>query len=369
MRTVLLAVCGLSPQVITETLFALHQQGRQIDAIRILTTREGKAACIANLFGTGDGQYYQYLTEYGISRNSIDFSPRHIHAVRDRDGREIDDINSEYENELFLEACMTRAFELTADSQTGVCFSLAGGRKTMSACLSLAAQCYGRKQDRIYHVLVTPEFERCRDFYFPPLKPRKLQTFTREHLPCVVSTADAQVSLVPLPFFPLRDQLPGDMLQAPESPAGLMLSLVREQAEELVLNLVDRTVTWKNTEREIKPALLAFYAFFAELKKKADCTKATCRSCCDCFVKLHEVVDRKNDILEIYKKVKTRNADVVGLQNLDDDRFREYKAKLKKEIMTYFGPYEGEKIMIQGDGDRFPSFGIALDRQKIKIIY
>ncbi|NLV24760.1 MAG: TIGR02584 family CRISPR-associated protein, partial [Deltaproteobacteria bacterium] len=41
MKTVLLAVCGLSPQVITETLYALHQQGRQVDAVRVLTTRQG----------------------------------------------------------------------------------------------------------------------------------------------------------------------------------------------------------------------------------------------------------------------------------------------------------------------------------------
>ncbi|MBW2021016.1 MAG: TIGR02584 family CRISPR-associated protein, partial [Deltaproteobacteria bacterium] len=42
MKNILLAVTGLSPQVITETLFALHQQNRTVDAIHIITTRQGK---------------------------------------------------------------------------------------------------------------------------------------------------------------------------------------------------------------------------------------------------------------------------------------------------------------------------------------
>jgi len=38
MKNILLAVVGLSPQVITETLFALHQQNRRVDAIHIITS-------------------------------------------------------------------------------------------------------------------------------------------------------------------------------------------------------------------------------------------------------------------------------------------------------------------------------------------
>ena len=38
MKTVMLAVTGLSPQVITETLYALHQSSRHVDAIHVITT-------------------------------------------------------------------------------------------------------------------------------------------------------------------------------------------------------------------------------------------------------------------------------------------------------------------------------------------
>ena len=41
-KTILLAVTGLTPQVITETLYALHHQGQAMPAeIHILTTSEG----------------------------------------------------------------------------------------------------------------------------------------------------------------------------------------------------------------------------------------------------------------------------------------------------------------------------------------
>lgn len=53
MKRTLLAVCGLSPQVITETLYALFQEGRLPDSVHALTTTEGKARCLSNLFGSG----------------------------------------------------------------------------------------------------------------------------------------------------------------------------------------------------------------------------------------------------------------------------------------------------------------------------
>ena len=53
MKNILLAVCGLSPQVITETLFALHQTGRTVDAIHIITTQLGKERILDTLLEPG----------------------------------------------------------------------------------------------------------------------------------------------------------------------------------------------------------------------------------------------------------------------------------------------------------------------------
>ncbi len=86
MKTILLAVCGLSPQVITETLYALHQSNRYVDTIHVITTRDGKEKIYAELLGGKTGRYYQYLEEYGINPASIDFGHRNIwtHSPRAR---------------------------------------------------------------------------------------------------------------------------------------------------------------------------------------------------------------------------------------------------------------------------------------------
>ena len=95
MKNILLAVTGLSPQVITETLFALHQQNKTIDTIHIITTRQGKEKINAHLLSPKDGKYYQYLKEYGIDSATIDFGFGNVHTIKDSNGIEIDDIEGE----------------------------------------------------------------------------------------------------------------------------------------------------------------------------------------------------------------------------------------------------------------------------------
>ena len=161
MKNIVLAVTGLSPQVITETLFALHQNNQRVDAIHVITTRDGKEMIFANLIELKSGHYYRYLKEYWINPSSIDFGPQNIHVIADDHGIEIADITSEYDNERLLKKCLELSFHFTGQKDTSVFFSVAGGRKTMSSCLTLAAQLYGRPQDRLYHVLVSPGATRC----------------------------------------------------------------------------------------------------------------------------------------------------------------------------------------------------------------
>ena len=48
-KSILLNVTGLTPQVVTETLYALHQQGQALpEQLHILTTAEGYPAGPAN---------------------------------------------------------------------------------------------------------------------------------------------------------------------------------------------------------------------------------------------------------------------------------------------------------------------------------
>lgn len=373
MKRILLAVSGLSPQVITETIYALHMQGRAPDVIRILTTREGKSAIHANLLSPTDGHYYRLLKDYGIPVESIDFSVRHLHVPTDQFGTEYDDIAGEEENERFLTLCMEHAFEATRDPDTEVYFSIAGGRKTMGACLAVAAQCYARPQDRIFHVLVTPEFESNRDFYYPPqFSVPLVLTDHKTRTPYTKETRYAQVTLIPLPFFSIRDRLTDNHLKQADTPASLMLSLVREKRGELIIDLKGRKITWKGRELDMMPARLAIYVFFAFLKKEADCHGRACPGCESCAVTVKSVLD--SNIAELYRKhlAPYRDHDGMsdsGIQGLTAENFNSYRNKINRDMENAFGPTEARHLQISSHGKR-PGvrYGIPLESERIRIV-
>jgi len=370
MKTYFLAVCGLTPQGITETLYALHQEGKHVDAIRVLTTRDGKDQCIAGLFGAQDGQYFKYLEEYGYARDAIDFAPRHVCAVSDENGREINDIADELDNELFLAACMQQTFELTRDPNSAVYFSLAGGRKTMSACLSLAAQCYGRSQDRIYHVLVSPEFESNREFFYPPRESRLIQLKSfQDGQPYHKETRYAKVTLVPMPFFPLRNQLTEKVLRGPEAPATLMLSAVREKTHELVVNLKEGKISWKGVELDLPPSLMALYALLTLHKQEAYCSKTCRRECVDCYLNVDQILARQSDMTRIYQRLTSREPVKSGATALDVEHIVQYRSKINRAIRTTYGEYEARCLQICSVGERPDTrYGIGLERGLIRVV-
>ena len=374
MKNILFAVVGLSPQVITETLFAMHQQNRRVDAIHIITTRQGKEMINANLLSPSDGKYYRYLNEYDIDPESIDFGFDNVHIIKDRNGMEIDDIAGEEENESLLRKCLELTFRFTKDSNTAVFFSVAGGRKTMTSCLTLAAQLYGRSRDRVYHVLVSPEFESNRDFYYPPEKSVPIELRDKNGERYIKETLYARINLVPVPFISIRDQLSDNMLEEPKDPATLMLSLVREEPYRLTIDLPFGKVAFKNLEFDMMPARLALYALFAMRKKECKKDINTCRQCTECFLDINQIYDRQEQIAELYKKMSGRRAPVEmsdsGILNLNAENFNSYKSKIRDDLKKGFGLYAIPELAIESVGNRPDTkYGIKIDRDKIRIIF
>lgn len=374
MKNILLAVTGLNPQVITETLFALHQQNRTVDAIHIITTRQGKEKINAHLLSPKDGKYYQYLKEYGVEPATIDFGFHSVHTIKDSNGIEIDDVEGEAENEWLLKKCLELTFSLTKDSNTTVFFSVAGGRKTMSSCLMLAAQLYGRPQDRVYHVLVSPEFESNREFYYPSKESIPVELQGKNGQPYVKETRYAEVNLIPIPFVSIREKLSESMLDQPKDPATLMLSLVREEPYSLKIDLPGGKLAYKNLELDMMPARLALYAFLALQKKNCRLDVPSCRNCTECFLEVNEILDQQRDITDMYGKIAgTRELSEMsdsGILGLTPENFNSYKAKIRKDLERGFGLYALTDLAIESVGKRPDTrYGINIDKEKIRIIF
>ncbi|MBE9594283.1 MAG: hypothetical protein IMF19_12495 [Proteobacteria bacterium] len=80
--------------------------------------------------------------------------------------------------------------------------------------------------------------------------------------PFFKETRYAEVNLIHIPFVSIREQLSPDLLKEPKDPATLMLSLIREEAHRLVINLISRKIIFKTIELDLMPARMALYAFF-----------------------------------------------------------------------------------------------------------
>lgn len=344
-----------------------------VNGIRILTTREGKREINANLLDPEDGQYYRFCRDYGIDPATIDFQPRHVIAVKGEHGIELDDVASDEDNEAFLKACMETAFELTGPADNAVYFSIAGGRKTMGACLAVAAQCYGRSQDRIYHVMVSPEFESNRDFYYPPPESKliELKDFkTRQ--PFFKETKHARITLSPMPFISVRGLLSDAMLKGPETPQALMLSLVRDPLPGLIISLRERKVVWKGREMDLRASYIALYAYFAMVKKEADCMAKHCRNCDRCHVNFVDNDAGKSRIAELYAMtgcdMERESITDSGIVELSAENFRVYRSKINKQLEQCFGAHELHNLEISARG-RKPNtgYGIGMDRDRIRV--
>ncbi|MBF0226053.1 MAG: TIGR02584 family CRISPR-associated protein [Desulfobacterales bacterium] len=373
MKNIILAVSGLSPQVITETLYALHQNNRNIDEIHVITTKEGKDKIYTDLFGNEDGYYYQYLNEYGINKSSIKFGHQNIHAIKNKNGVEINDIENEDDNEKLLKKCLELAFYFTMPPNTAVFFSIAGGRKTMSACLTLAAQIYGRPQDRLYHILVSPEFESNRNFYYPPVKSKKIELRDRQHQPFYKETQYARINIIHIPFISVRNQLPQDLLNAPIEPANLILSLIKDDKASLIVNLISGKIIYRTIELDMMPARMALYVFFAMQKKHCQKETKFCGNCDDCFLDINSIYEKQKEISNFYKKLsKSRPIEEMstdGITNLSQQNFNGYKSRINKEIQQKFGSNAIKELEISSVGQRPNTrYGISIDKNRIEIV-
>ncbi len=371
MQRILLAISGLNPQVITETLYCLHMEGRAVQAIHIITTRPGKDSVLTALLDNGKGKFYQFCTEYELAASGVDFHPDNIHVPKNTEGKELDDILSQEDNEAFLKLCLRLTANLTADSRSAVYFLVAGGRKTMTSCVSFAAQMYGRKQDRIYHVLVSPEFEGHRDFWYPPKESRLLKLRDKNGEPFYKETRYATVQLISIPFLSLRKHLPGHLLTGPDTPGALMARLVREEERVFTLSLTGRTVTYGSLQMDIKPAHMALLACFAEIRlHSCDALPQDPTDCPPWFLGLEEFFTQQERITALYETIRGINANGMsdtGITNLNAENFRSYMSRVNQSLRTAFGP-AGEQLTIQPWGKR-PStrYGIRIEKNRLKL--
>ncbi len=263
-QRILLCAAGLSPQVITETFYALATRDDPFipTAIHIITTAEGADRVRLTLLESDpeEQHFYRLCADLDIDPGGIRFDGETIHQIPADDKKPLDDIRSLADNETAADTITAIVRRLTADPQTIIHASIAGGRKTMGFYLGYAMSLFGREQDRLSHVLVSPPFESHPQFYYPPPKPKVL----RDHNKRPIHTRDAEITLADIPFVRLRGHLDSSILGESMSYSETVSRTQRNvNPPKLILDSNNKTIHCGDHPVPLTPSLFAFYAWFA----------------------------------------------------------------------------------------------------------
>ena len=289
-EVVLLAVTGMSPAILTETVWALARENPPVIPARIvvITTLPGKDRIEEELFKPspdyGHRTVWQALRDavFALAGDALDISRPpfdelmildEIRLIASRDAKlgrafPVEDIRTPADNEIAADFILDEVRKITANADTALVASLAGGRKTMGALLYAALSLLGRPQDRLTHVLVSEPFED------PGLKPRfyfpaQPETLHQHRTGGVHKSDAARIWLADVPFVRLRELFPKQLGRYP----GSFNNLVQTYAEriqqisgppEITLNDTELSIIVEGIRVELGVREYALLAFLSE---------------------------------------------------------------------------------------------------------
>lgn len=257
-RELVVFVAGTTPQIITETLWALNRQtpGFTPQTMHVITTLQGRAIVRRRL--VDEGRLARLCEELGLTAPP----PIEFHLLRGAGGKALDDVRDTAENTALANTILRVTRDLTAEPDSRLSVSLSGGRKTMGFFMGYAMSLFGRPQDALYHVMTPPEWERTSEFFYIPRVPMMMRSADGRQL----STTDARIELAEIPFLRLRRTVKEPILQAKVIDFGVLTSAFQAALERPTLCFFDdeSRLSFGGHSFTLRPQLYALYRVFAE---------------------------------------------------------------------------------------------------------
>jgi len=378
-KEVFVFVTGITPQIVTETIcgLALRKPPVYPDEIYIITTAIGKQYIQNTLIRKGI--LGELAAEYDMP--PITLNEGSFIVAKDHNKGEIEDIQDEGHNELMGDLITTFIKEKTGEEGTRLHCSIAGGRKTMSFYMGVALQIFGRPWDRLYHVLVSPEFESNPAFFYKPRKNRVIEGRASDGTVKKLNTRDALIHLAELPFIRLRDKLALEgkgfrelVLEGQRRIDGAIVQ------PDVAVNLSERSIRLGSNAVRMTPAQLMLYTIF--LRQKTDLCRnqdrPLCLECTDCFVTPRDL--RKDgvlnimaqDYMKIYRSDRLRTEELITrwrqaqfFHNLIRQNISKINKAIREQVKdrTHIPSCIVTSIMQYG-GTRY---GVGIEKEKIRI--
>lgn len=377
-KEILIFVTGATPQIITETIYALAVRTPPIipHKLYFITTSKGKELIQKTLL---QGSILQTLAEE-LKQPLPPIDEDSFIIAKDAHGSEIDDIRSEKENRAIGDLITSFIRQQAEDYSVRLHCSLAGGRKTMSFYIGAALQLFGRQWDKLYHVLVTPEFESNPGFFFKPATNTVIECRMSDGTIKKLNSKDADINLVELPFIRLRHKLTlhekgfSELVEEGQKEID-----TAKMQPDIKVNLAQRTICIGDNLIEMIPMELFIYTVFLRQKtnKCKHQDRQYCLDCTDCFQPLYEILTRpaleefSGDYESIYRgqPFKARELITKWKEGVTPEIIRQNISKIKNNLRanlkdeTLLPYYTITNIRKYGNS----KYGIRVEKEKISI--
>ena len=262
-KRILVCVTGLSPQIVTETIYALcvTQNPPWIPhEVRLVTTQRGADNAQLMLLSSSPGWFHKLCKDWSLP--PIAFDASHIEVLRDRQGNLLSDIRDDQDNQQAADGIANLIRQLTQDEHTEIHASIAGGRKTMGFFMGYAMSLWGRAQDKLSHVLVSAPFESRPEFFYPTPLPQVIAARERGQDP--LDASKAEVWLGDIPFVRLRSLLPASIQAQNTGFASAVAAANRALDQiELVIDAPSGQIFINGTALHLPPLQLTLMSLLA----------------------------------------------------------------------------------------------------------
>lgn len=336
-KEILVCLAGKSPQIVTEALYCLLIVKKiNIEEILVLTSDD----CEEDVFKSLNIELKRFFEYYNV---------KHLQFDRSRIVSANETITGKIKNSSMTEMIFDNMRLLKQSGNNLHCF-ISGGRKTMSVDMAIALSIFGTDNDRMYHVIASPEFVETKK-YFPESEKEAKMLF-----------------LIEKPFIKLKYKASSALYQ--KQNIGELVNRVQEEIDSsislpgIVLHTADKRLCIGNVECRFQPLVFAVYMFFAKQGKFIRGGKNFSKIHSEALWKLYDKISPSYGQRDRVAK--------AGLEygKIDFDLVQKSISIIRNKLVELL---EGENIVefytISSEGSYADKkYGIRLPKSKIKIL-
>lgn len=260
-NNILICVSGLTPQIVTESLFCLAVKEKiPIHEIYVITTTRGRDVILgkdphpATPKSPLKKEIENLCEKYKLKTPLFKENDTHI-IVAKEESIELPDIRSDKDNILFPNKVCDFLRAKTSDPYNVLFCSITGGRKSMSVHMANALSLFAREHDRLIHVLTKEENE-FKGFY--PINKKEAK--------------DLQIA--DIPFVRLRSLLSNEIKgnDLLKSKFDEIVEYTQTQlktlapSNKMIIDIERRELRFGNDSIMFEPMEFLFYYFFVDSK-------------------------------------------------------------------------------------------------------